>query len=102
MKKKKTSIFQEFKKFITRGSVIDLAVGMIIGASFTAIVTSLVNDILMPSISFLLTGIDLKEWKFTIIQAVPEVASNDVITQPAKAAIEIRYGLFIQAIINFI
>ena len=57
---------EEFKKFITRGNVMDLAVGMIIGAAFTAIVTSLVNDIIMPLISIATGGVSFENWNITV------------------------------------
>lgn len=81
---KSQGLWAEFKEFISRGSVIDLAVGMIIGAAFTAIVSSLVNDVVMPLIGVLIGGID-----FSGIQ-----------TQVGGATI--MWGNFIQAIINFL
>ncbi|MEY8677163.1 large conductance mechanosensitive channel protein MscL [Coriobacteriaceae bacterium] len=84
VKEKSKGFIAEFKEFISRGSVIDLAVGMIIGAAFTAIVNSLVNDIVMPLIGVIIGGID-----FSGIQ-----------TQVGGATI--MWGNFIQAIINFL
>ena len=87
----KQNFFDEFKEFISRGSVIDLAVGVIIGSAFTAIVTSLVNDIVMPVIGLILGGIDFKSLKFVIAKAsgaTPEAA--------------IHYGMFIQSVLNFV
>ena len=78
----------EFKEFISRGSVIDLAVGIIIGTAFTAIVNALVNQIINPAIGFLIGGLDLSEHTF------PSGATE------GEAAI--RYGAFIQQIINFL
>ncbi len=78
----------EFKEFISRGSVIDLAVGIIIGTAFTAIVNSLVNQIIMPAIGFLIGGLDLSHHTFPSNAAEGEAA--------------IRYGAFIQQIINFL
>lgn len=75
----------EFKEFISRGSVMDLAVGMIIGAAFTAIVTSLVDDIIMPIVSLAMGGINVNEMGI-------HLAGGEVI----------RIGAFIGAIINFI
>jgi large conductance mechanosensitive channel len=99
---KKSKIVNEFKKFISRGNILDMAVGIIIGSAFTAIVTSLVNDILMPLISSLIR-VDIKDWKITIKPAINEITDiNGAIVTPAKAAIEVRYGIFIQAIINFL
>ncbi|MBQ3477319.1 MAG: large-conductance mechanosensitive channel protein MscL [Clostridia bacterium] len=83
----------EFKEFITRGNVMDMAVGIIIGGAFTAIVTSLVNDLLMPIIGAIFGGIDFTSLKY-VIRAADEAAGIE------EAAI--RYGSFIQAIVNFL
>ena len=85
------SIVKEFKDFASRGNVVDLAVGVIIGAAFGKIVTSLVNDIIMPPLGMLLSGIDFKDLKYVLKPAVgktPETAIN--------------YGMFINNIIDFI
>src|SRR4051812_24240621 len=93
------SLITEFKKFAMRGSVVDLAIGVIIGASFTGIVNSLVNDILMPPIGLALGGVDFSNFFFVIKgdRAVDTLAA-------AKAAkdVTINYGLFINAGINFL
>lgn len=81
---KKKGLLNEFKDFISRGNVMDMAVGVIIGAAFTAIVNSLVSDILMPIIGGLLSGIDFTQRVATIGSAT------------------ITYGNFIQSIINFL
>lgn len=90
---KKKGIIQEFKEFISRGSVLDLAVGVIIGGAFTAIVNSLVNDIVMPIISIITGGVDFSSMAFTV--TLPEAMAG---AEPAS----INYGLFIQNIINFL
>ena len=77
-------MIKEFKKFIARGNVLDMAVGIIMGSAFTAIVTSLVNDILTPLIGLVVGGIDFSALAFTIGDA------------------SIAYGAFIQAVINFL
>ena len=89
----KKGIVSEFKEFITRGNVMDMAVGIIIGGAFTAIVTSLVNDLLMPIIGAIFGGIDFTSLKY-VIRAADEAAGIE------EAAI--RYGSFIQAIVNFL
>ena len=89
----KKGIVAEFKEFITRGNVMDMAVGIIIGGAFTAIVTSLVNDLLMPIIGVIFGGIDFTSLKY-VIRAADEAAGIE------EAAI--RYGSFIQAIVNFL
>lgn len=87
--------FADFKAFITRGNVLDLAVGLIIGGAFSAIVKSLVNDLLMPLIG-LIGGKAIGEWKYVFKDAVIE---GGVITQAEHA---LYYGNFIQAIIDFL
>lgn len=82
---------KEFKEFISRGNVIDLAVGVIIGGSFTTIVNSLVNDIVMPTIGILFGKIDFTGLKYVIAEA-----NGDI---PESA---ICYGNFIQNVVNFI
>jgi len=92
-------MFQEFKKFAMRGSVIDLAVGVIIGASFTGIINSLVKDIIMPPIGLALGGVDFSNF-FVVIKGDRAV---DTLTAAAAAkAVTINYGLFINAVINFL
>lgn len=88
----------EFKKFITRGNVIDLAVGVIIGGAFQAIVNSLVNDIVMPVISLATRGVD-----FTQLFVSLDGKSYDTLEQAQKAgAAVISYGNFISVILNFL
>lgn len=77
-------LVKEFKEFITRGNVVDMAVGIIIGSAFTAIVTSLVNDVVMPFIGWIIGGKDFTEYAVQLGDAT------------------IAYGNFIQAIINFL
>ena len=89
----KKGIAAEFKEFITRGNVMDMAVGIIMGGAFTAIVQSLVNDMLMPVIGALFGGIDFSTLK-VVVRAADEAAGIE------EAAI--KYGSFIQAIVNFL
>ena len=92
-------MFQEFRKFAMRGSVIDLAVGVVIGASFTGIVNSLVKDIIMPPIGLLLGGIDFSNFFFVLKgnHAVPTLEAAQ-----HAGAVTINYGQFINTIINFL
>ena len=85
------SFFAEFKKFITRGNVLDMAVGVVVGSAFTAIVNSLVKDIINPIIGLITGGIDFSDLKIVLKPASGEVAE-----------LAIRYGLFINAIIQFV
>ncbi|MBP3327283.1 MAG: large conductance mechanosensitive channel protein MscL [Clostridia bacterium] len=94
---KKSGFMGEFKKFIMRGNVIDLAVGVIVGGAFQAIVKSLVDDIVMPVISLITKGIDFTE-KFVALDGVDYATLADA--QAAGAAV-ITYGNFISALINF-
>lgn len=88
--------FGEFKKFITRGNVIDLAVGLIIGTAFTAIVNSLVNDVVMPLIGTI-TGNHFEEWKWVLKKAVIADDGETIL----KKEIALTYGNFFQKIIDF-
>ncbi len=91
-------MFKEFRDFAMRGNVVDLAVGIIIGAAFTGIVSSLVKDILMPPIGFIMGGIDFSNFFITLNG--PEV---DTLKAAQEAgAVTINYGVFLNAIINFL
>ena len=93
------ALFDEFKKFAVRGNVVDLAVGVIIGASFTGIVTSLVNDVIMPPIGLALGGVDFANF-FVVLKG--DRAVDTLAAAKAAKAVTINYGLFINAIINFL
>ena len=88
---KNSSFINEFRKFIARGNVLDLAIGVVIGAAFGQITTSLVNDIIMPPLGLLLGGIDFSSMKVVLKAATEETAE-----------VAIRYGLLVNAIINFL
>jgi large conductance mechanosensitive channel len=91
-------MIKEFKDFIARGNVVDLAVAVVIGAAFGAIVTSLVNDIIMPPIGYLLGGVDFASLFISINgQSYPSIAAAK-----SAGAATINYGLFIQTVINFL
>jgi large conductance mechanosensitive channel len=91
-------MFEEFRKFAMRGNVIDLAVGVVIGAAFGAIVSSLVKDIIMPPIGWAMGGIDFSNFFLTL--KGPAAAT---LAEAQKAgAVTINYGLFINTIINFL
>lgn len=91
-------MWREFRDFAVRGNVVDLAVGLILGVAFTTIVTSLVNDIIMPPIGLLLGGIDFSDFFVTIKGgSYPTVAAAK-----AAGAVTINYGLFINAVIKFV
>ena len=85
------SMMQEFKKFIMRGNVLDLAIGIIIGGAFGKIVSSFVNDVLMPPIGLLIGGIDFSDLALTLKEAQGDVP-----------AVLLKYGTFINTIIDFL
>ncbi len=91
-------MFQEFKKFIMRGNVLDLAVAVIIGGAFGSIVTSLVNDVIMPPIGMLLGKINFKDL-FINLSGTPYASLAEA---QAAGAATINYGNFINTIINFL
>jgi large conductance mechanosensitive channel len=96
------SIFTEFREFALKGNVVDLAVGVIIGAAFGTIVSSLVDDIVMPPIGLLLAGIDFSTLKLVLQQAVPAVGAEGAEGfVAAKPEVAINYGKFINAAIKF-
>ena len=97
-KEKSKGLFGEFKEFIKRGNVMDMAVGVIIGGAFGAIVTSLVNDIIMPLISLLTGGVDFANWFVALDGKEYETLEA---AQTAGAA-TLNYGNLISVVLNFI
>ena len=85
------SLKEDFKSFIMRGNVLDLAVAVVIGAAFGRIVTSFVNDVLMPPIGLMLGGVDFSDLVITMKEATAEAA-----------AVTINYGVFFQTLIDFV
>lgn len=86
------ALFKEFKTFAMRGNVVDMAVGIIIGAAFGKIVTSIVNDVIMPPIGMLIGGVDFSELAFILKEAVNE----------ETPAVIIKYGAFINTVVDFL
>ncbi len=86
------SMISEFKEFISKGNVIDLAIGVIIGGAFGAITASLVNDIIMPPIGMILGGINFTDISTTLKAAGPD----------GKGAVMINWGKFFQVVLNFL
>lgn len=85
------ALMNEFKKFISRGNVVDMAVGVIMGSTFTKIVTSLVNDVMMPAIGMVIGGTSFENFKY-VIEPATETAAESAI----------YYGKFIQTIVDFL
>ncbi|NJL76767.1 MAG: large-conductance mechanosensitive channel protein MscL [Saprospiraceae bacterium] len=90
-------MLKEFREFIMKGNVLDLAVGVIIAGAFGTIVTSLTNDIIMPPIGLLLGGVDFSALAYPL-----QAAELDAAGKVVKEAVSIKYGIFIQTIINFL
>ncbi len=89
-------MLSEFKKFAIRGNVIDLAVGVIIGGAFGKIVSSFVNDIIMPPLGILIGGVDFKDLNIPLRGPVLNEAGEEV-----AAAVTLNYGMFIQNVVDF-
>lgn len=95
-------MFQEFKKFIMRGNVLDLAIGVIIGGAFGAIVKSLVADVIMPPIGLLLGRVDFANLFAVLKGGDPGVPYATLADAQAAGAVTINYGLFINTVISFL
>ena len=93
---KARGFIEEFKTFIARGNVIDMAVGVVVGGAFGKITTSLVNDIVMPAVSMLIGGISFESWKVVLKQASVDAAGNEI------AEVAINFGSFLSTIIDFL
>ncbi len=88
--------FEEFKEFISKGNVIDMAVAVIIGNAFKAIITALVDNVIMPLISLAVGGLNFTEWKWVLTPAVME--GTEVVTPE----VAVNYGVLLQAVIDFL
>ncbi len=84
-------MMKEFKEFVNRGSVVDLAVGVIIGGAFGKIVSSLVDDVIMPPIGLAMSGVDFAKLSITLKEAVGD-----------KPAVLLKYGVFLNTVITFL
>ena len=89
-------MLSEFKEFAMRGNVVDLAVGVVIGAAFGKIVASLVNDIIMPAVGFIVGGVNFSDLAIELKAATVDAAGN------AVPAVMVKYGAFIQTIVDFL
>lgn len=89
--------WKDFKAFLQRGNVVDLAVAVVVGGAFGKIVTSLVNDIIMPLISLAIGGASVSDWKWVIKEATYDEANNLLTAETA-----LHYGAFIQTILDFL
>jgi len=98
LKKERVSFFSDFKKFITKGNVLDLAVAVVISTAFNAIVTGLVKNIITPVVEYFTDGVKVEEWEKVLI---PEKLAEDGKTVEV-AEVAIKYGLWIQTIVDFL
>ena len=94
-------MLKEFKEFAVKGNMLDMAVGIIIGAAFGTIIKSLVDDVLMPPIGMLMGGVDFKEFFLTLGNPAGAPFATLAAAQEA-GAVTINYGLFINAVISFL
>lgn len=97
-KTEKVTFFTDFKKFITKGNVLDMAVGVVVGTAFSAIVNGLVKNIITPLMSYFTSGMAIDEWKIILRDAIP--ASEDGAVKEVTE-IAVNLGLWLQAIIDF-
>ena len=102
-KKERTSFWTDFKKFITKGNVLDMAVAVVVATAFNAIVSGLVKNIITPCVTYLTSGVSINEWKYILREAVPAVLdeAGNVVT-PEVTEIAISYGIWIQSIVDFL
>ena len=87
----------EFREFIAKGNVLDLAVGVVIGAAFGKIVSALVDGIIMPIVGMLTGGVSVSDWKYVITPAAADAAGKAATPESA-----IAYGMFLQALVDFL
>lgn len=97
VKKNSTKFWADFKKFIAKGNVLDLAVAVVIATAFNAIVNGLVNYIITPFITYMTSGVSIHEWEYVLRE---EVINAEGVVEVSK--ISIQYGLWIQTIVDFI
>jgi large conductance mechanosensitive channel len=95
-------MLREFKEFAMQGNMVDMAVGIIIGAAFGVIITSLVNDILMPPIGMLLGGVNFSNLYYLLQEGSPGAPYPSLADAQAAGAVTINYGVFINALISFL
>lgn len=97
MKQEKVSFFTDFKKFITKGNVLDLAVAVVISTAFNAIVNGLVKNIITPFVTYFTSGVSINEWEYVLREEVLNAETGAV----ELTKISIQYGLWLQAIVDF-
>jgi large conductance mechanosensitive channel len=96
-----TSTWEEFKKFAFKGNVLDLAVGVVIGAAFTGIVKNLVDNVIMPPLGWLVGGIDFSQF-YLVLKPAPPGTYATVDEMVKAGAVLLRYGLLVNALVSFL
>ena len=99
LKGDRVGFFADFKKFITKGNVLDMAVAVVIASAFNAIVNGLVKNIITPCITYFTSGVSINEWEYVLREASEKVVDGEVVE---LAKISIQYGLWLQAIVDFL
>ena len=97
MKKERESFWSDFKKFIARGNVLDLAVAVVVANAFNAIVTGLVKYVITPFVTYFTSGVSIHEWEYVMKEEIVDAAGEII-----QNKISIQYGLWIQTIIDFL
>ncbi|MBQ5834224.1 MAG: large conductance mechanosensitive channel protein MscL [Clostridia bacterium] len=97
IKKEQISFFTDFKKFITKGNVLDMAVAVVVATAFNAIVNGLVKQIITPLVTYFTSGVSINEWEYVLRE---EVLNAEGVVEKAK--ISIQYGLWLQSILDFL
>ncbi|MBQ5772497.1 MAG: large conductance mechanosensitive channel protein MscL [Clostridia bacterium] len=97
IKKERVSFFSDFKKFITKGNVLDMAVAVVVATAFNAIVNGLVKQIITPLMTFFTSGVSINEWEYVLRE---EVLDAEGVVEVSK--ISIQYGLWLQSILDFL
>ena len=95
-------MIKEFKEFAVKGNMLDMAVGIILGASFSGVVNSLVNDVIMPPLGLLLGGADFSELFVLLKAGVPGGPYATIALAKEAGAVTLNYGLFVNTLINFL
>lgn len=96
------SIVKEFKEFAVKGNVVDMAVGIIIGAAFTGVVQSLVKDVMMPPLGLLLGGVDFTEFFFVLKEGTPPPPYATITAAQEAGAVTLNYGVFFNTLLSFL
>jgi large conductance mechanosensitive channel len=99
---REANMWREFREFALRGNVVDMAVGIIVGAAFGTIVKSLVDDVIMPPIGLLLGGVDFSNFFLLLKEGSPAAPYASLADAQAAGAVTVNYGVFLNAVISFL